>query len=121
MTTRCYDVNHPAYTGKLEVCAEWMDSFETFAVWSYKHGYVDGAKWMKLKRIHKDKGFSPDNCKWTKARVITYNGQTHTLKEWSDITGVSLTTINSRLKRGLQPQHIFLKERITAKLLESKS
>ena len=35
-----------------------------------------------------------------KAKRITFKGETHTLSEWAKITGLSVGTINSRLRRG---------------------
>jgi hypothetical protein len=36
-----------------------------------------------------------------KAINITINGETHTLKEWAEISGLSLTTISIRIKNGV--------------------
>lgn len=32
-----------------------------------------------------------------KNHLLTYNGETHTMKEWSEITGVSYQTLVSRI------------------------
>lgn len=34
---------------------------------------------------------------YVKAKRLTYNGQTATYKEWSELTGLPITTINSRV------------------------
>ena len=72
--------------------------------WSLKHGWEKG---LSLERIDCNKGYSPDNCKWISMkeqpknrrtnRQITYNGQTHTLAEWSRITGIARKTLGMRL------------------------
>lgn len=38
---------------------------------------------------------------------ITYNGETHTVKEWADIYGVSVDTMRARLKRSSTVEHAF--------------
>lgn len=65
---------------------------------------------MTIDRIDGNKGYSPDNCRWKtqKAqqnnrcnnRQIELNGETHTMAEWADITGLNPATIWARLKRG---------------------
>ena len=65
---------------------------------------------MTIDRIDNNKGYSPENCRWvtyrgqannkTNNRYLTYNNETHTLGEWSEITGIKLSTIWARLNRG---------------------
>lgn len=42
-----------------------------------------------------------------KQMEITYNGETHTVKEWADIYGVSVDTMRARLKRSSTVEHAF--------------
>lgn len=42
-----------------------------------------------------------------KQKQITYNGETHTVKEWADIYGVSVDTMRARLKRSSTVEHAF--------------
>lgn len=44
--------------------------------------------------------------------LITFNGETHTMLEWSKITGISKSRIDSRRKRGFPPEKIFKKGRL---------
>lgn len=85
-------------------CKEW-DTFEPFKDWALSHGYRDD---LTIDRIDNDKGYSPDNCRWVTRAVqnnntrqnhfITYKGETHTLKEWSEILGIKYNTLKSRLE-----------------------
>lgn len=75
-----------------------------FFYWALKNGWEKG---LTIERLNNDKGYSPDNCKWISMkeqpknrrtnRQITYNGQTHTLAEWSRITGIARKTLEMRL------------------------
>lgn len=65
---------------------------------------------LTLDRKDVNKGYSPENCRWASQkeqqnnrsnnRRIEFNGQLHTLGEWSDITGIKIATIWRRLKSG---------------------
>ena len=55
------------YGGRgISVCTEW-ERFEPFRDWSLLNGYKDG---LSIDRIDNDKGYSPDNCKWSTAKEI---------------------------------------------------
>jgi hypothetical protein len=63
-----------------------------------------------IDRKDNDKGYSPDNCRWTTREIqnsnrrtvksITHNGRTETMKEWARIAGVGYTTFRQRLLLG---------------------
>lgn len=71
MKKRCYCRNHPHfkdYGGRgITVCAEWKDDFSAFAKWAIGNGYDDhaGKGECTLDRIDPDKGYSPDNCRFS--------------------------------------------------------
>lgn len=108
MKTRCNNENSHAYKyygGRgITVCEEWEHSFENFYSWAVENGYMDG---LSIDRIDNNKGYSPENCRWAtnkeqannrrQTRLITFNGETHSLKEWSEITGINYHTLISRL------------------------
>ena len=110
MKTRCYNSNaknYKYYGGKgIRVCDEWKNDFLAFYKWSISNGYDDS---LSLDRVEIDKDYEPNNCRWVTAKVqannksnnvlITFNGETHTLPEWSTITGIKQYVIRNRLKR----------------------
>lgn len=93
------------------VCDEWRNDFKAFEKWSMEHGYEAGAFLLRYDVLQ---GFSPWNCKWTHTRdkgqgrkgsiMITANGETHSLAEWSRITGLHRSSIEERLLRGATPE-----------------
>ena len=112
MKRRC-KVN-PRYSD-ISVCDEW-NSFETFAEWALSHGYSDE---LTIDRIDNDKGYSPDNCRWVtykiqmnnrrSNRLVTINGETHNMKEWSDISGIPYHTIMYRVYHGWNEKDLLIK------------
>lgn len=108
---RCLNQNtkdYLRYGGRgISICEEWKDNFQAFYDWAIVHGYQDD---LSIDRINNDKGYCPENCRWisNKAQAnnrranhqITHNGETHTITEWSEITGIERCTILWRLKAG---------------------
>lgn len=100
----------------ITVCSEWKDDFESFYNWSVNNGYMPR---LSIDRIDGSKGYSPDNCRWATPKiqnnnlrtniVLTYNGVTKTLREWSDITGIKLMTLHSRVNMGWDTEKILTK------------
>lgn len=43
---------------------------------------------------------------------ITYKGETHSVREWSQIMGIRVNTIRERIKRGVPADYVFYKGRI---------
>ena len=111
MHERCYrphQMHYANYGGRgIGVCDEWRRSFAAFREWATSHGYADN---LSIDRIDNDRGYSPDNCRWADARaqcnnrktnhLVTAAGQTHAVSEWARLTGIKITTIKERLRRG---------------------
>lgn len=109
MISRCYkpqDVGYQLYGGRgITVCDEWKNDKMSFFKWALNNGYTEE---LTLDRIDVNKGYSPDNCRWTNWIVqqnnrrtnhrVEINGETHTVAEWSRISGISVDTIYIRLK-----------------------
>lgn len=99
------------YGGRgIKVCEEWNSS-EAFIEWSLSHGYKDN---LSIDRIDNDKGYSPDNCRWTTQEVqhnntsrshkVTAFGKTMTLTEWAKQVGMDRKTLRLRLANGMTPE-----------------
>lgn len=99
------------YGGRgIKLCKEWND-YEEFKKWAYENGYDDQAKKYEctIDRINNDGDYEPDNCEWHNQKqqcnnksdnhIIEYNGESHTLKEWSEITGINKSTIWRRITK----------------------
>lgn len=111
MKSRCYnsnDHNFLHYGAKgIEVCEEWTQDFQSFYGWSMSHGYKED---LSIDRIDVNGNYEPNNCRWVTMKVqqnnrsnnhlITCSGETHTISEWAEITGMNKGTIRSRLVRG---------------------
>lgn len=121
MLRRCLTKTHPNYAdygGRgITVCDRWLTENNGFVNFLADMGPrppsdPNGSSRSKysLDRIDNDKGYSPENCRWTthhqqmrnnrRNRWITFNGHRRTAKDWSVITGISHRTIYNRLKAG---------------------
>ena len=114
MKARCdnpkhFDYRHYGARG-IAVCKAWRNP-ESFFEWAFENGYEEG---LTLDRIDNDKGYSPDNCRWTtrkeqtrnrrNSRIITFNGETHCLAEWAEVTGLNIGALKGRLRAGWKPE-----------------
>lgn len=113
MRARCYNPDSTSYkkygAKGITVCDEWLgeNGFINFCKWAMANGYEEH---LTIDRIDGTKGYSPDNCRWatykeqannTKATVfLTYNGETKPASEWSEITGLSQSSITHRKRKG---------------------
>lgn len=111
MKTRCYNPSsnkYHAYGGRgIKVCDEWKNSFANFKKWALSNGYANN---LTLDRINNNGNYEPSNCRWVtnkqntnntrRNRILTYNGENHTMSEWCEILGVKLQTLSARIYRG---------------------
>ena len=107
MKTRCNNAKSPSfgrYGGRgIVVCDDWRN-FENFKEWATANGYQEN---LTLDRVDVNGNYEPTNCRWiTNAQqqlnkrtnhLITYNGKTQTIKEWSNELGMNYTTLSSRI------------------------
>jgi len=120
MKDRCGNPNNSGYKnygGKgVTVCPEWLADFKVFYDWCIENRWEPGLvidKDIKYKAKHgTDTGmiYSPEYCtvvsykenlrSTRRSRNITINGETKTLVEWSEISGIDAKTIWARIKRG---------------------
>lgn len=106
------DPKYPKFGGRgISVCEEWKRSFDNFREWSENNGYDSGTF---LLRYDVKQDYTPYNSKWTHSCndgngrkgniMLTANGETHSLAEWSRITGLHRSSIEERLLRGATPE-----------------
>lgn len=106
MKNRCNNVNTKDwqhYGGRgITVCDRWLESFENF----YSDmGDLPFPK-AEIDRIDNSQGYSPTNCRWvthkenminTRANeIITFRGESMTMREWADRLNVKPTALAAR-------------------------
>lgn len=74
MRDRCNNKTNKGYKNYgergISVCREWKDDFMSFYRWSMENGYEKG---KSIDRINNDKGYSPDNCRYTTPLIQNCN------------------------------------------------
>lgn len=120
MHERCENPDHKKYYlygGKgIKVCDEWSDKelgFANFVKWALSHGYDNE---LTIDRIHSDKGYSPDNCRWLtyqqQGSHTSRNQYIHDGEEWLTFSeferkySLETGTIRHRLSSGWSPNAI---------------
>jgi hypothetical protein len=115
MRYRCCNPTNPdyhRYGGRgIAVCGRWQASYADFLA-------DMGRKppGHSLDRIDNDGPYSPDNCRWASPKEqsrnrrctqrLTVKGETLSLDEWSERTGIDKQTLAYRVKRGWEPELI---------------
>lgn len=109
--TNCVRSKDYALRG-IKVCEEWHN-FDVFEKWALSNGYTDE---LSIDRINNDKGYYPENCKWSTAmeqannrrnnHFLEYNGKRLTVMQWSRELGIDRNKINRRLKKGLPIEEV---------------
>lgn len=109
MTYRCTNPSHQSYpqygAQGITVCPAWLESFEQFLsdLGPCPPGH-------QLARVDTSQGYSPENATWmTRSEAmrasrashpLEYGGQSHSIIEWSELRGIPVETIRSRLRLG---------------------
>lgn len=118
MKQRCYnskDSRYPRYGGRgIMVCDEWRYNSQAFVDWSMSHGYADD---LTIDRIDNDRNYCPENCRWATHKeqqnnrsnnvLITYNGETMDIKQWSEKLGRNYQTLFNRINIGWPVEKAF--------------
>ena len=111
MKDRCNNSNCKAYKNYggrgIKVCREWNESSEVFMDWAVHNGYRQG---LTLDRVDVNGNYEPSNCRWETMKkqannrrnnaTIEFEGESHTVTEWSEIVNIHRDTITYRLKQG---------------------
>ena len=109
MVRRCTKLDDWSYSryGQrgIRVCDRWRNSFTAF----YEDMGPRPTNKHSLDRIDNNGDYTPDNCRWAtrieqasntrKNFYLTCSGETHTLAEWSRITGISVAALWVRLRK----------------------
>jgi len=130
MRDRCYNKKHREYNNYgcrgIIVCKEWSGDkgYDNFYEWSFMNGYDPDAKRgvCTLERIDTNGIYEPTNCRWatnieqqnnkrTNIRE-TYNGEEHTLAEWSRLLNVNRHTLYSNHRAGYSLEYYISKHKI---------
>ncbi|MBO5863518.1 MAG: hypothetical protein J6Q59_04535 [Paludibacteraceae bacterium] len=103
------------------MCDEWLHSFEAFRDWALANGYRDD---LTIDRIDNDGPYCPENCHWatmkqqnnnqSRNRVITHNGESRTLAQWAELTGINPETLRNRLNKGWSTDRALTKKGVIA-------
>ena len=126
MKQRCNNSNckqYKNYGGRgIKVCDEWLDKengFINFYDWSMNNGYQDN---LTIDRIDVNGNYEPSNCRWANMKQqsnnrrdnhnITYNNETHTIAEWSEILNINRYTLYYRINKS----NMSIEEALTKKV-----
>lgn len=120
MKARCYNYKAPSYKyyGEkgISVCQRWLGDG------GFKNFFEDMGKRPSDKHSldrfpDKNGNYEPSNCRWTTVYVqannknnnvlITKNGVSKTIGEWSRITGIAYHTLYGRYVSGRSEEYIF--------------
>jgi len=111
MIARCHHEKCKSYRNYgakgIAVCDEWRKDKTAFFKWAFANGYRED---LTIDRIDPTKGYSPENCRWAdyitqnnhrkSNRFIEIDGESHTIAEWSRISGIKQGTIQHRISHG---------------------
>lgn len=112
---RCYNNNSKEYylygARGITVCDEWINDSNNFYSWALNNGFKEDATQAEcsLDRIDVNGNYCPENCRWVDSYVqanntrrniyYEYNGERHTLTEWSRIVGIKSSTLYNRINK----------------------
>lgn len=120
--TRCYNEmfdQYINYGGRgITMCDRWRESFEAFYEDVSKLPHF-GEKGYSLNRIDNDGNYEPNNVEWSDKivqannkrnnRLLTYNGKTQTMAQWSKDKKIPSSVIFKRLSLGWSVDEILTK------------
>lgn len=111
MKQRCSNpkaISYPRYGKRgITVCDDWKNSFVVFKDWALSNGYSDE---KSIDRIDSNGNYEPSNCRWATnkeqqnntsyTKLYTYNGETLSIMQWAEKTGIHPNMLYKRLSRG---------------------
>ena len=119
MKQRCTNKNacgYKNYGGRgVKICDRWLDP-----LYGFKNFYKDMGERLEntsLDRINVDGDYCKENCRWATPKeqnrnrrnnaVMTRNGETHTLTEWSEILNLNYGMLSQRRRYGWPESRLF--------------
>ncbi len=101
------DKSYADYGGRgITICAEWCGDFQAFLA---HVGPRPGPEYSIDRYPENNGNYEPGNVRWATMRqqsrnkrtnhLLTHNGRTLTMIEWSEVTGIPLYTIRNRVNR----------------------
>ena len=104
--SRCYNpanTGYANYGGRgITVCQQWRDDF-----WQFAADMGPRPPHHSIDRRDNNGNYCPENCRWADAvtqqnnrrnnRVFTVGGETKTLLEWVNLSGLRYTTVINRM------------------------
>lgn len=110
MKDRCYNKNtknYHNYGGRgITVCDEWRNNFKSFYDWAIANGWEEG---LQIDREDNNGNYEPNNCRFVTnqensynrrtTKLITFNGKTMNLKDWSKELNINYSTLTMRLNK----------------------
>jgi hypothetical protein len=117
MKSRCSNpatINYSDYGGRgIAVCDRWRDDFAAFLADMGPRPSPDHS----IDRRDNSGPYSPDNCRWSTSteqsnnrrvnRMLSHQGRTQTLAQWSRELGLSRVTLADRLDAGWPVEKAF--------------
>jgi len=111
MKQRCNDPNSSDYhlygAKGISVCDAWGKDYTSFREWAMSNCYSPN---LTIDRIDNNGDYEQGNCRWVSAReqarnttrnhFVQLEGETKTLAEWSEISGIESSLIRYRIKAG---------------------
>lgn len=120
-------VSYKRYGGRgIKVCPEWHE-YTAFRDWALSHGYNKDAKRGEstIDRIDNNGDYEPGNCRFVSMKGqnnnrrnnvrVEYNGESHTISEWAEITGIRYSTLYCRYTDGVRGSRLFAKKDLRLK------
>lgn len=110
MKDRCYNSNDKSYrwygAKGIQIYDEWIENPKSFEDWAVENGYDDS---LTIDRINENKDYCPENCRWvtlennskykSSTSLISVDGETHTGRDWAQVLGFGVNTINMYVRK----------------------
>lgn len=106
---RCYNTNDKSYerygARGIVMCSEWKESYQAFKDWSLDNGYDES---LTIDRIDNNKGYEPNNCRWTTIAEQCRNRRTNVIidgmcaKDYSELNNLNYKSLVRKIKKSRQ-------------------